>query len=324
MSHTLREDPCRRFTFGFTTDNGSMRIWYGSRADVFVSTAFDIMNVRVTSVFATSLPNCYHQDHKYLVHFFLALLYSETHELGWDPTVEHCPADYENDQNYYIYTVQSINDGGEEEVSQFKTLECLSDSGAEVLRGRGTRVWKVRRWENSQETGPVMVLKDCWMDSDREREGDTMEAILERAKGTKHEAVLRQALLTTVVHGDVRIKGAIDQTFGTEERQQFTRSDEWIIFHHTQRKHKIFDMICGTKEERAHRSARPAHWSHFDALNMEPELKPVAQSPKKHYRIVFQEVCTALQQEAHLINHLSVLVNLCHSLCFTFPNSGAH
>ena len=45
MYHTLREDARRRFTYGFTIENCTMRIWFGGRADIFVSTPFDFMVV---------------------------------------------------------------------------------------------------------------------------------------------------------------------------------------------------------------------------------------------------------------------------------------
>lgn len=49
MQQTMRYDPCRRFTFGFTIENREMRIWYASRADILVSTPFDFMNVSSSS-----------------------------------------------------------------------------------------------------------------------------------------------------------------------------------------------------------------------------------------------------------------------------------
>ena len=50
MHHTLREDPRRRFTYAFTIENTMMRLWYASRSDILVSTAFDIMKVNTTSL----------------------------------------------------------------------------------------------------------------------------------------------------------------------------------------------------------------------------------------------------------------------------------
>ena len=45
MHHTLREDPLRRFTYAFTVENTTMRLWYASRSDILVSQVFDIMKV---------------------------------------------------------------------------------------------------------------------------------------------------------------------------------------------------------------------------------------------------------------------------------------
>lgn len=45
MNQTLRNDPCRRFTFGFTIEGSSMRIWFCSRAEILVCQPFDFISV---------------------------------------------------------------------------------------------------------------------------------------------------------------------------------------------------------------------------------------------------------------------------------------
>lgn len=45
MQQTLRDDPCRRFTFGFTIESCIMRIWFCSRAEILVSEPFDFITV---------------------------------------------------------------------------------------------------------------------------------------------------------------------------------------------------------------------------------------------------------------------------------------
>lgn len=50
MHHTMREDPHRRFTYGYTIENRTVRIWFSSRAEVIVSSSFDFMTVRVSGV----------------------------------------------------------------------------------------------------------------------------------------------------------------------------------------------------------------------------------------------------------------------------------
>jgi hypothetical protein len=46
MHHILRNDPSRRFTFAFTIENRSMRIYFASRSTVVVTQPFDFLSVR--------------------------------------------------------------------------------------------------------------------------------------------------------------------------------------------------------------------------------------------------------------------------------------
>lgn len=50
MNHVMRSDPRRRFTFGITAENTTMRIWYCSRTAVVVTQPFDYFEVSHTSV----------------------------------------------------------------------------------------------------------------------------------------------------------------------------------------------------------------------------------------------------------------------------------
>ena len=43
--HIMREDPSRRFVVGFTIENRSMRLWFGSRTDALVTDPFDFTRV---------------------------------------------------------------------------------------------------------------------------------------------------------------------------------------------------------------------------------------------------------------------------------------
>jgi Fungal protein kinase len=80
------------------------------------------------------------------------------------------------------------------------------------LRGRGTRVFKaVEIDKDDKETGSIVVLKDIWIDHDRTREGDILA---ELCKGAVEEdkLLVKEYFLTTVCHGDVWIKEAVDDT----------------------------------------------------------------------------------------------------------------
>lgn len=74
MHQTMRNDPCRRFTFGFTIENREMRIWYTSRADILVSSPFDFMSVRVfipQLLFSLNVHTGPNTPHQVLPHIFL-------------------------------------------------------------------------------------------------------------------------------------------------------------------------------------------------------------------------------------------------------------
>lgn len=45
MAHSMRETVQRRFVFGYTIENASMRLWFGSRSDLLVSEQFDFIRV---------------------------------------------------------------------------------------------------------------------------------------------------------------------------------------------------------------------------------------------------------------------------------------
>ena len=76
-----------------------------------------------------------------MVKFFLSLLYAEPHELGWDPTIKRIsPRDVKGPAVQYDIKVGDV---------WYRTQRLLSNAGAEVLRGRGTRVWEARKLEFS-------------------------------------------------------------------------------------------------------------------------------------------------------------------------------
>jgi len=74
----------------------------------------------------------------------------------------------------------------------------LAEFGAEGMSGRGTRVWKVRRKEDTEEDR-TYVLKDSWINGDRAREGATLDDIRGKAPDE-----LKKHFLTPLHHGDVR------------------------------------------------------------------------------------------------------------------------
>lgn len=212
---------------------------------------------------------------------------------------------FSNPKPYYIITVRSP----EGEKLRFKTEELLSNLGAEAIRGRATRVWKVRRWVGERAIEPDMVLKDCWIDSDRPCEGDVLESIHASAESKPaHKKVLDRGLLTKFAHGIVHVaEGVVDCT--VPDRDGLLHGDKWFLFHRSDELIKTFEKC---KSDVASKKILGAHRGLHDHLS-NSVLKPITYHSKKHYRIVFHEVCTTFADEKFLSGAFHMLSGTCTS-----------
>ena len=52
MANCMRLDPRRRFIYGFTIEDTTMKLWYVDRVVVHLSDPFNFIEVRLESVFA--------------------------------------------------------------------------------------------------------------------------------------------------------------------------------------------------------------------------------------------------------------------------------
>ena len=226
--------------------------------------------------------------------------------MGWDPSMKLV----NGPKPFYVITVRS-SDG---EKMQFKTEELLSSVGAEAIRGRATRVWSVRQWVGERAVGPPMVLKDCWIDSDRPCEGDVVEAIHASAKSKPaHAKVLEQGLLTTFTHGLVYVTdGVVDCTLS--DREDLLGEDEWFLFHRSDELVRTFEKC---KSDAADKEVRGTHRGLHDHLN-NSVLKPITYHSKKHYRIVFRETCTTFADEKLLSGAFHMLSGVCTSMLLNY------
>ncbi|KAJ3559785.1 hypothetical protein NM688_g130 [Phlebia brevispora] len=194
MSQCVRRDPRRRFMYGFTAEDSTMRLWYWDRAQILASEPFDFT-----------------KDWRTLFQFLLSVMFAEHHQVGYDPTITVIKWD-EDDVQCEI-AVQTIP--GEEH--RYRTLQPLSGQEQEYLIGRGTRVWKVIRIEDGHEVGEPVVLKEAWVDSHREREGFIQSRIRAAGASTEYAEALKKALVTVLCHGDVFVDGAQDATRSLSE-----------------------------------------------------------------------------------------------------------
>ena len=157
-----------------------------------------------------------------LVKLVLGLAACTSEELGYDASVRRVVPDRGYSDQGPMYEIDIEGAAG---TRTFVTRRLLADFGTDMLCGRGTRVWVVVDKDASKgkdaSKDKEYVLKDCWIDSDRQREG----AVLELIHNFKHNptgsdyARLQQGrkhFLTVCVHADVlTTQHARDATLAT-------------------------------------------------------------------------------------------------------------
>ncbi|KAJ3552851.1 hypothetical protein NM688_g3934 [Phlebia brevispora] len=278
LNQTMRNDPCRRFTLGFTIENTVMRIWHCDRSEVVVSKSFD-----------------FNKNNDQVVEFFLRTMFAEPVDLGWDPTIQRVRV---NKEYRFRITVQ-LEDG---QKRFFETISQLSTEKADALRGRGTRVWKsteVTRTGRRMNKPPV-VLKDTWIDDDRQREGYIIEQI-RNVENEEHRVTLQEMLLTVECHGDVLIHDQHDTT----RRAPDDASDERFLLE--QPRPNAQELKVKADQIRA------TNGSAYRSPDRRPKAIP-SYHKKTHYRIVFKEVGKTLQSEKSLVQVYDSLSQVAHGL----------
>ncbi|KAF7799147.1 hypothetical protein EIP86_010378 [Pleurotus ostreatoroseus] len=179
MAKLMFENPGRRFAIGFSIENVNMRIWFCDRRNILVSQSFHFIT-----------------NPQYVVHFFLSILYAEPHQLGWDPTMTLLP----DGHNFDIMVTSG------KEARTYRTKEILSDRGSRELLGKASRVWKAVRMEDGEETGPVVVLKDCWPKLCDPREGEIIRCIRKILLDQRESKSIESLFLNVEWDGDTLIR----------------------------------------------------------------------------------------------------------------------
>ena len=182
----------------------------------------------------------------------------------------------------FIITVHP--DREREKPRRFRTKSVISLSGAEPLRGRGTRVFEaVEIDDQGCKKGSNVVLKDIWVDKDRMREGTILTQILNEAgaKGDECQRQVGKYFLTTICHGDVLLDpDVIDDT-----EQGLMRG-----LRTTDRTFSLRNlMITAMTKSRSESSSdsRPESLPKTNVYGHGRGAIPYAH--KTHYRIVFEE-----------------------------------
>ena len=130
--------------------------------------------------------------------------------LGFDPTIK-CISKNATDRNYII-KIHDDKDEPQESIGRkqanehtFTTKRCISSYQAADIRPRGTWVF-----EGIDSKNDPVVIKDVWIDHDREVEGNVLEKARKYLE-TESPGDL-QLFLDPICHGCVLINGDKDLT----------------------------------------------------------------------------------------------------------------
>lgn len=252
-------------------------------------------------------------------------MYGAPAAMGWDPTMRLIT---ETDPPEYCITVN--NAAGD--TKSYRTLGLMSSIGAEALRGRDTRVWRVApchpKTYEITEVETEVAVKDCWVDQSRDLEGEVIalldklaterittltnqlaglqdatpekeQPLQEKLEAAEH---LKASLILPVIHGIVRLPdsaGVSGEKDSTLNRGVALRDGDGK----PAPSERIFEeKNAGTEgdasRERLQGQLQGEHRSVWQYLIGRREA--VTYESKHHYRIVYPEVCQPLYQIKYL------------------------
>ena len=161
-----------------------------------------------------------------------------------------------SDGRNFDITVQC--DDGQMQV--YRTLDCISDSGARELHSRGTRVWRAVLVEEGKVRGEPVALKDVWIQSRGETEGVTLYAVYDATR--IEDDCIEDAFPTVRAHG--------------------------YVFLDEKREVRDCTLQLGAEDSASQVSLEAGDSSRQSSRGM------------AHYRIVFAEICHSLHRERSL------------------------
>lgn len=225
---------------------------------------------------------------------------SSLQQLGYDPSVRRLPPTIRNPKPAYEIDVFV---GPGRKIRTFITRRILTDFGADAMHGRGTRVWVVV--DKTDPDGREYVLKDCWIDSDRQTEGSILELI-------RHVRLVpsddlpndldsgKQHFLSVECHGNVLIPAKnynyLDQTLKYHRGGKELNRQRDV---YTQRQPSAALIYAAVRYSSEGILILPSATSTGDTPTFNPTLPPspnVTNRNMQHYRIVFDAVATGFTQ----------------------------
>ena len=306
LQYIMQEDAERRFVFGFSIENTTMRVWFASRSEVLVSFPFNFVTVShlcagfLLKILTTT------QDYERTATFFLRLMYAKEVQLGWDTTMKRLsPRDQLGNVQYEI-----LCDG-----VWYKTVRLISDVGAEALRGRGTRVWEVNEIRADKTIDPTpRALKDSWVDASREREAVILQTIRKDAMSIEGPAMFEfdDYFMKIKAFGDVAIGGVVDDTHA------LIRCGRTL---ENMAKEPLMIRSTTTKRRAKYDSKGPLGPTGAIKLPDEYMEKALEYDAKIHHRVVFAEVGVTVTEINTLSGALLALSDAMKGNSYIFRSS---
>ncbi|KAJ3743581.1 hypothetical protein DFH05DRAFT_1619103 [Lentinula detonsa] len=298
MKQIMALDPCRRFTFGTSIMNRSFRLWFCSRGAFLTAKPFDFMS-----------------EPEKLVHVFISFAFASRTDAGWDRSMTCILHASPTGKRQYKIEVED---------KTYITSKLLSDYAADDPVGRATRVWLAR-----DEAGPSdsrYVLKDVWVDSERQTEDEIRSALLtdvEEKCGSDARAKVETHLLTPVAFEKLHVGTIVDDTTQLIMRGGSIPKnlDHLKLVVPQQSRLSTRSQVSTTENpvDVVFSGTRARYFQHGDTSQHGPRV-----NSRFHYRIVFLECATTMYDEKHLSNVLGALGDVTEVLRWIHKSHWVH
>ncbi|KAJ6612788.1 hypothetical protein B0H10DRAFT_279558 [Mycena sp. CBHHK59/15] len=295
---TLLTDPRRRFTFGITIEDTQTRVWFVSRTCVIATERFNFV-----------------EEPQLFIHLVLALAFANDEELGFDTSMSACS---DPDLPELVQFKMKVA------VKTYVTRRPLSDYSADAIIGRGMRVW-----EAYEEGVPniSVVLKDAWILADSLSEGEQLRRLHERLEsiivspGERHP---KEYFLTVLNHAFICLSdNTRDDTIEVMMRGENipdgvkcvqTTLEEETISQSQVPSERLPTPIRSATEYgamtlRAQNVGLPA-----GLPGSSPTLSTAQWGARNHYRIIFKEVGTPVNDLRSLALVMNALADTVQAL----------
>ncbi|KAJ3732552.1 hypothetical protein DFJ43DRAFT_1154265 [Lentinula guzmanii] len=247
--------------------------------------------------FLTAKPFDFISEPEKLVHVFISLAFASRTDAGWDPSMACIlPASPTGKRQYEIRP--SI--------------------------GRATRVWLVRDEDDPSDSR--YVLKDVWVDSERQTEDGIRSALLkdvEEKCGSDARAIVEKHLLTPVAFEKLHIGAVFDDTTQLIMRGGSMPKTldhlKLVVLQQSGLSTRSQVSITENPVDNVFSGTRARYFRYGDTARHGPRV-----TSRFHYRIVFLECATTMYDEKHLGNVLGALIDVTEALRWIHKSHWVH